>query len=146
MKKSIADAHRNFIKLTGKTISRSSFWQRLANKKLLEFLEKAVIQFSFKLQEKALVKLSWLSEFADVYIYDASPIRLPAALSNKFPGNRTNHSPACFKVSALYRLSVRGVQWLKFTAQKPHDSKILPDLQQLKGALFLFDLGYFGRG
>ena len=89
--------------------------------------------------------MSWLSEFADVYIYDASPIRLPAALSNKFPGNRTNHSPACLKVSALYRLSIRGIQWLKFTAQKPHDSKILPDLQQLKGSLFLFDLGYFSH-
>jgi len=92
-----------------------------------------------------LAKLSWLSEFSDVYIYDASPIRLPAALSNKFPGNRTNHSPACFKLSALHRLSVRGIQWLKFTAQKPHDSKILPDLQQLKGSLFLFDLGYFSH-
>jgi len=87
-----------------------------------------------------LAKLSWLSEFSDVYIYDASPIRLPTALSNRFPGNRTNHSPACLKLSALYQLSLRGIQWLKFTAQKPHDSKILPDLQQLKGSLFLFDL------
>ena len=92
-----------------------------------------------------MAKLSWLSEFSDVYIYDASPIRLPAALSNRFPGNRTNHSPACLKLSALYRLSVRGIQWLKFTAQKSHDSKILPDLQQLKGSLFLFDLGYFSH-
>ncbi len=92
-----------------------------------------------------MAKLSWLSEFTDVYIYDAFPIRLPAALSNRFPGNRTNHSPACLKLSALYRLSVRGIQWLKFTAQKSHDSKILPDLQQLKGSLFLFDLGYFSH-
>ena len=92
-----------------------------------------------------MAKLSWLSEFTDVYIYDASPIRLPAALSNRFPGNRTNHSPACLKLSALYTLSVRGIQWLEFTAQRPHDSKILPDLQQLKGSLFLFDLGYFSH-
>ena len=42
-------------------------------------------------------------------------------------------------------MSVRGVNWLKFTAQKIHDSQILPDLEQLKGSLFLFDLGYFSH-
>jgi len=144
-KKCLADAYRLFIELTGKVISRSSFWDRLANKKLLEFLEKAVLQFSFKLQEKALLKLSWLSLFTDVFIYDSSPIRLPNALANIFPGNRTNHSPACLKLSALYQLSVRGVQWIKLTAQKPHDNQVLPSLEQLKGALFLFDLGYFSH-
>jgi len=108
-------------------------------------LEKAVLNFSFKIQQKALSKLSWLSIFKDVFIYDASPIRLPASLSNKFPGNRKNHSPACFKLSALYTMSLRGVQWLKISDQKTHDSQILPDLEQLKGSLFLFDLGYFSH-
>lgn len=144
-KKSIADAYRNFINLTGESISRSSFWERLANGKLVDFLEKAVLNFSVNLQEKALSKLSWLSTFKDVFIYDASPIRLPPSLSNIFPGNRNNHSPACLKLSALYRMSVRGVQWMKLTAQKTHDSQILPDLEQLKGSLFLFDLGYFSH-
>ena len=78
-------------------------------------------------------------------MYDASPIRLPAALSDIFPGNRKNHSPACLKLSALYRLSVRSTKWIKISAQKPHDSKFLPDLNQLKGSLFLFDLGYFSH-
>jgi len=86
-------------------ISRSSFWDRLANKKLQDFIEKAVLKFSFHIQGKALSKLSWLSSFNDVFIYDASPIRLPAGLTNIFPGNRKNHSPACLKLSALYRLS-----------------------------------------
>ena len=144
-KKSIADAHRNFIKHTGKNVSRSSFWDRIANKKLLDFIGKAVLQFSFHIQEKALLKLSWLSVFEDVFMYDASPIRLPAGLSNIFPGNRKNHSPACLKLSALYRLSVRSTEWIKISAQKPHDSKFLPDLNQLKGSLFLFDLGYFSH-
>ena len=78
-------------------------------------------------------------------MYDASPIRLPAGLSSIFPGNRKNHSPACLKLSALYRLSVRSIEWIKISAQKPHDSKFLPDLNQLKGSLFLFDLGYFSH-
>ena len=42
-------------------------------------------------------------------------------------------------------MSVRSVQWMKLTAQKTHDSQILPDLEQLKGSLFLFDLGYFSH-
>ena len=142
--KSIADAHRNFVKHTGKHVSRSSFWERVANKTLLEFIEKAVLTFSFHIQEKALSKLSWLSVFEDVFMYDASPIRLPARLSDIF-GNRKNHSPACLKLSALYRLSVRSTEWIKISAQKPHDSKFLPDLNQLKGSLFLFDLGYFSH-
>jgi hypothetical protein len=108
-------------------------------------LEKAVLNFSFRIQQKALSQLRWLSTFKDVFIYDASPIRLPSSLSNKFPGNRNNHSPACLKFSALYQMSIRGVQWVKFTAQKIHDSQILPDLEQLKGSLFLFDLGYFSH-
>ena len=49
------------------------------------------------------------------------------------------------KLSALYQLSVRGVHWLKCTDQKTHDSKILPNLEQLKDSLFLFDLGYFSH-
>ena len=108
-------------------------------------MEKAILTFSFHFQQKALSKLSWLSSFKDIFIYDASPIRVPAALAGIFPGNRTNHSPACLKLSALYALSVRGVQWIKCTAQKTHDSKILPNLEQLKGSLFLFDLGYFSH-
>ena len=108
-------------------------------------MEKTVLNFSFKIQQKALSKLSWLSIFKDVFIYDASPIRLPASLSNIFPGNRKNHSPACFKLSALYTMSMRGVQWLKLSDQKTHDSQILPDLEQLIGSLFLFDLGYFSH-
>ncbi len=144
-KKSIADAHRNFIKHTGKDISRSSFWDRIANKTLLDFIEKAVLKFTFHIQEKALSQLSWLCSFKDVFIYDASPIRLPSGLSKIFPGNRKNHSPACLKLSALFKLSVRSIEWVKITAQKPHDSKFLPDLNQLKGSLFLFDLGYFSH-
>ncbi|MGB5156231.1 MAG: transposase, partial [Desulfobacterales bacterium] len=78
-------------------------------------------------------------------MYDASPVRLPAGLSDIFPGNRKNHSPASLKLSALYRLSVRSTEWIKISAQKPHDSKFLPDLNKLKGSLFLFDLGYFSH-
>ena len=42
-------------------------------------------------------------------------------------------------------MSVRGIKWLKLTPQKIHDSQILPDLEPLKGSLFLFDLGYFSH-
>jgi len=42
-------------------------------------------------------------------------------------------------------MSIRGVKCLKFTAQNIHDSQILPDLDQLNGSLFLFDLGYFSH-
>ena len=42
-------------------------------------------------------------------------------------------------------MSLRGVQWLKISDQKTHDSQILPDIEQLKGSLFLFDLGYFSH-
>ena len=108
-------------------------------------MEKAVLNFAFQIQQKALCQLSWLSTFKDVFIYDASPIRLPASLSTRFPGNRSNHSPACLKLSALYKMSVRAIEWMKLTDQKTHDSQILPDIEQLKGSLFLFDLGYFSH-
>jgi hypothetical protein len=108
-------------------------------------LEKAVLNFSFQIQQKTLSQLRWLSTFSDVFIYDASPIRLPKSLSDKFPGNRNNHSPACLKFSALYQMSIRAIKWLKLTPQKIHDSQILPDLEQLKNSLLLFDLGYFSH-
>ena len=108
-------------------------------------MEKAVLNFAFQIQQKALSKLEWLSTFNDVFIYDASPIRLPTSLSSRFPGNRSNHSPACLKLSALYKMSVRAIEWMKLTDQKTHDSQILPDIAQLKGSLFLFDLGYFSH-
>jgi hypothetical protein len=42
-------------------------------------------------------------------------------------------------------MSVRAIDWMKLTDQKTHDSQILPDIEQLKGSLFLFDLGYFSH-
>ena len=144
-KKTIADIRRNFIKHTGKKISSSSFWTRLANEKLPEFLEKAILKISFQLQQKALSKLFSVLNFKDIFMYDATPIRLPSVLSDRFPGNRSNHSPACLKMSALYQLSGRSIKWMKLTAQKIHDSKVLPEFEQLKGSLFLFDLGYFSH-
>ena len=143
--KAIADIRRNFIKHTGKNISASSFWDRLASDKLAPFLEKAVYKLIFQLQQQALSKLLAVGDFKEIFIYDASPIRLPRALSARFPGNRKNHSPACLKLSALYQLSARSVKWMELAAQKIHDSKVLPELDQLKGSLFLFDLGYFSH-
>lgn len=49
------------------------------------------------------------------------------------------------RVSALYKMSVRAIEWIKLNDQKTHDSQILPDIQRLKGSLFLFDLGYFSH-
>ncbi len=89
--------------------------------------------------------LSWLSNFNDVVLFDASPIRLPKGLAEKYPGNRKNHSPACFKLSALFSLSTRSAEWIQLSPQKYHDSKFLPDLKDLIGSLFLFDLGYFSH-
>ena len=66
-------------------------------------------------------------------------------MANRFPGNRKNHSPACLKLSALYRLSIRAVEWIELSEQKAHDSNFLPNLKRLKGALFLFDLGYYSH-
>lgn len=143
--KAIADIRRNFIKHTGKHISTSSFWDRLASDKLVRFLEKAIYKLIFQLQQKTLSRLLLVADFKEIFIYDASPIRLPSALSDRFAGNRKNHSPACLKLSALYQMSVRSVKWIELTAQKIHDSKVLPELNQLKGSLFLFDLGYFSH-
>jgi len=89
--------------------------------------------------------LSWLAVFNDVLLFDASPIRLPKGLSEKYPGNRKNHSPACFKLSALFSLSTRSAKWIQLSPQKYHDSRFLPDLKELSGSLFLFDLGYFSH-
>jgi len=144
-KKTIADIWRNFIQQTGKEVSRSCIWDRLSNEKLLDFLERSIMQASFQLQQGVLSKLWSQLPFTDILIYDASPIRLPATLAKLFPGNRTNHSPACAKLSGLYRLGTRSIEWMKLAPQKLHDSKVLPELKRLKGALLLFDLGYYSH-
>ena len=46
-----------------------------------------ILHSNHKCQMFSLAKLSWLSEFSDVYIYDASPIRLPAAASSGDAGS-----------------------------------------------------------
>ena len=48
-------------------------------------------------------------------------------------------------MSALYQMSARSIKWVKLTAQKIHDSRVLPEFEQLKGSLFLFELGYFSH-
>jgi hypothetical protein len=78
-----------------------------------------------------------------IMIHDSSSFTLPDAASKKFPAPRNNVIPAAMKVHLLFDLFRGTQQWFDITPATTHDRKGFPPLELLKGALIIFDLGYW---
>jgi hypothetical protein len=78
-----------------------------------------------------------------IVIHDSSSFTLPDAASEEFPAPRNNVIPAAMKVHLLFDLFRGTQQWFDITPATTHDRKGFPPLELLKGALIIFDLGYW---
>lgn len=76
-------------------------------------------------------------------IHDSSSFTLPDAASVEFPAPRNNVIPAAMKIHLLFDLLWGTHQWFDITPAITHDRKGFPPLELLKGALIIFDLGYW---
>ncbi|MCB0361233.1 MAG: IS4 family transposase [Bdellovibrionales bacterium] len=145
-RRSISNIRRQVIALTGKKISRSSFWERLATLRLKNFLFSLLGQLSANIAEVCSVGPELLKKLgvSGIFILDSSSVSLPKDASKEFPAPRNNVVPAAIKWHALFDLLGGGLTWFDLTEATTHDRKRFPPLELLPAkALLIFDLGYW---
>lgn len=140
--RSLADLRRSYERVTGRSLSASSFYNRFTP---------ALAQFLKQLFEVGLAKLSRstasaqavLGPIHDILCIDSTIVKLHDALARCWPACRTNHTLAAVKLHTVVNVRGRGPQSIKLTSERVHDGPVLQAGQWVKGKLLLFDLGYF---
>ena len=144
-KRSIANLRRQFMSSLGMVIARSSFWERMATKRLSDFLAQSIRELvarmagDLEIDREILGKLGVLG----IFLLDSSSITLPKSAKDDFPAPRNNVVPAAVKWHLCWNLLSGIGEWCCLTEAKTHDRKVFPPLEMLKGSLIIFDLGYW---
>lgn len=143
--RSIANLRRQTIALLGETISRSSYWQRLSSKRLTGFLTQIIRGLVTGFAGKIGVNTSLLKrlKISGIYLLDASSITLPRQAQREFPAPRNNVVPAAAKWHLCMNLLSGVGEWFCLTEATCHERTVFPPMKMLKGALLIFDLGYW---
>jgi len=84
-----------------------------------------------------------LAPFADVVLADGSVIKLHRLLAGRYPGTRTNSSPAAAKLHRVMSVMGKGVQRVKLTGERGSERRALRVGPWVRDRLLIFDLGYF---
>lgn len=143
--RSLNTLRKSVMELTGKILSRGSFWERMATKKLTKQLQLLLSSFMSELCVKLKIGQTILDllSVTKIFLLDSSSITLPPEAKGDFPAPRSNVIPAAIKVHALWDLFGGIVKWFNLTPATTHDRKGFPPLDMLVGALIIFDLGYW---
>lgn len=131
--------------ILGICISKGAFVERLTRKRTLNYLRRLLfLMFKIdydctcsvmkELRAKLMVK--------SIFCLDSTTVTLDKDLGAEFPNNRTNNSPAAFKLHKLFNFLTMSFDWVKVTAAAPHDSNFVP-FRLFKSALVIIDLGYY---
>jgi Transposase DDE domain len=144
-KRSIESLRDGVQSICGKRIARSSFWERLAARRLRGFLEAAIqkkmacLNQGFSIGAKLLEQLG----ITGIELIDSTSNSLPEAAEEAFPAPRNNVLPASVKLHVGLDLLRGAISWFEMSPAKEHDRKHFPMIRSLAGKLVIFDLGYF---
>lgn len=142
VERSFAELRRCYEKVTGKTISASSFYNRFTPA-FTQFLRELLSVGLEKLIHCAEGAAAALGEIKDILCVDSTIVRLHDALAACWPACRTNHTLAAVKLHTVLNVRGKGPERVKITSERVHDGPVLRAGQWVKGRLLLFDLGYF---
>ncbi len=140
------EAIRRFtMKHTGKTIAKSTFWERLTTARLRRFLSGLAAEMMARLNVTFGVGKSLLGKLgvSGIRLLDSSSITLGKGARWDWPGTRTSAGIKWHLV--LDVLSGRMV-WFRLTPTRTSDHAIFPEISSLVGQLIIFDLGYWDYG
>ena len=143
--KSLAGLRRGLIAETGKKIARSTFWKRLATRRLQTQVQQLIGQLIVSTTKKLSIFSTILSLLgvSGIYLLDSSSSTLPQDASDSFPAPRNNVVPASIKWHCLWDLLGGGLRWFELSPATEHDRKHVPPMGLLNQALIIMDLGYF---
>ena len=141
--RTIAGLRRALIRVTGRGIARSSFYERFTPA-LVRFLCLVLSEVMAKSVEESRGRLQGaLKRFQDVLLADSTVIRLHRWLRKEYPGSRTTHSPAAAKLYLVMGVKAKGPSTVKIKPQKTHDRRLLQIGPWVRGRLLLLDLGFY---
>ena len=126
-------------------VSPEAIYQRL-NKSALAFLKELISQALAKVQTLEHVCDEGLfPTFTKVYLADSTGFALPNSLRDLFPGSGGSATKAGAKIQAVWDYKSSVFAHFVLTPWNIPDQKYIDSVVALgqKGALFLFDLGYF---
>lgn len=127
---------------TGKKLSRSSFWERLATERLKNLLKAVISKLLTQLGTTIIGPNGLLKQLGviDILLVDSCIFTLWDGAADDFPGVKTN---AGVKMHTCFNPLSGKFSWFEITPSSTHDRKCFPDLQSLVGKLVIVDLGYW---
>ena len=144
LQRTLADLRRAYQKQAGHMIVPSAFYDRFTPE-LVSFLKRCVERaIEYLIVEPGLKMNDKLKQIKDILVIDSTLIRLHEQLAGKWPGARTNHSPATVKVNALISVFGATKSKVQIVEGKRAESKLLSIGVWVKDRILLLDLGYFG--
>jgi hypothetical protein len=144
-RKSIAGLRREIAAKVGCLLSRSSFWERLATNKLRRMLVEALTRLIATLSNEVGIKTEVLEvlKVKGIFLLDSCSITLPDNARMQYPAPRNNVVPAAIKWHTCMDLLSGAMRWFSLSPATEHDRQHFPPFDLLKGALVIFDLGYW---
>jgi hypothetical protein len=123
-------------------ISRSAFWERLATKRLNEWLKLLLNSLMTQLVFSTLGGNEWKQQLnvSKIWAIDSCSFSLWDGAKKDYPGTRTT---AGIKWHACFDLCQGQLTWYQLTETSKNDSQRFPDIADIKGGLVIFDLGYW---
>ncbi|MDP2812590.1 MAG: IS4 family transposase [bacterium] len=142
---SLEAKRRWMISQLNQTLSKSSFWERLSRNRLKKLLQSLLAELMTKMTNSIIFGKDILSGLgvSKILLLDSSSISLWNGASKIFPGTRTT---AGIKWHCCFDILSGAMCWFEMTPTATHDRKCFPPMKLLKGALIIFDLGYWDYG
>lgn len=141
--RTIAGLRRAYERLMNTTLAPSAFYERFGSS-LAAMLKRLVDHVVAKTAQADRQLGGSLASFVDVWLSDASVIRLHENLEKKFPASRTNHTKAAVKLHVVMSVTGCSSRTVAITGGTVDDRKKLRIGPWVKDRLLLADLGYYG--
>ncbi|MEQ8234813.1 MAG: IS4 family transposase [Gammaproteobacteria bacterium] len=140
--RSLAGLRRMYQRATGTALVPSAFYDRFTPE-LVRFLRAVMARLAGRLAEHEPGYEGLLSFFNDVVVADTSVVQLHRLLAKRYPGTRTNSSPAAAKLHWVMSVKGQGVASIKLTDERANDHRTLRIGPWVRDRLLVFDLGFF---
>lgn len=140
--KSVAGLQRLYHELTGTVLASSSFQERF-NARLVAWLKAAFEHAACAVGENGRQMRGALATFTEVTLIDSTILRLHKLLTKRYPGPRTNHSPAALKLNLAINVKRGRIHKAQIAEGTKAETKLFSPGAWVAGHLLLFDLGYF---
>jgi len=139
---SLSGLQRLYHELTETVLASASFQERFTEP-MVAWLRAVFEQAAARQADGRPSLKGALATFKEVTLIDSTVLRLHDALAKRFPGNRTNHSPAAAKVNVRYDLRGGRIASATVAPEKRPETRFLDPSASCCGQLLMFDLGYF---